>query len=592
MARRRLLKKQTQQRRNGKIVVALAAELFDGDDVGPKWVQITREGDFPGYLGGLRPFSFTRVDLEAMVSNIQMHPAFVAGAEGANATGHVIPWDFNHASEASPVEGGLPIVGAPSQGWTLDMQLRDGVDGRAELWALTQFLEPARTYVKSGQYLWASVAVAFDAVHPETGQNIGALITSIALTNTPFVEGMSQLAASRKGKPGKPGEKVTAHQHWFEAARDASEVIQMMRDLFSLGETSGAAEVMIEVAKIQQWLESGVAPLGTDPESIIGSMRIIMNLPALTPQLDVINEASTAIQRLIEEQAAAVGVPAVPDSGDGTEPAPPSPVAASRHKEEHAMDELLKILAAALGVRASEAAVTAAVTEVADLRTALASTFGCRDGAKVILDAAKDGVAAKDKLLGLFAALGVSDPEAALAKVTETIESSAKLLEVMPELEGLRSDKKVTDAKSEEVDVDAAIAAGNLPANVRGALLLQRKSEPKAFAEEHPKAAKAPGVSPHLLKSIAVAGVTPLKQMQVLGSQVVLGNKPGAASAELPAGTQIIDLSMYEGRNPTARAKAHLSSTHVGWATMTNEQQFTAAIALKKQPNVIDGAQA
>lgn len=574
-----------------RIAVSLAG-VFDGEDSGPKWVMVTREGNFPGYLGGLKPFVFTRADLDQMVANVKAHPSFAVGGDGV-ATGNVIPWDFNHASEANPASGDLPVIGAPAQGWTLDMEVRLSEDGKAELWALTQFIEPALGYVKTGGYQWASVSVAFNAVDVQTAQNIGALVTSIALTNTPVVEGMEKLVASKNGIPGgQPvSGQVELRRNFFDAARDPAEAINMMRDMFGLPETAGAAEVMGQVAIVQGWIESGTAPLGTNPEELIGNMRIILNLPALTPQIGVLAEATSSIQALLEEQATAVGVPATgPPDGTGMVPEPVEEMidAAHRRRNKDIMENLIKILAASLGVSESEGAVTRAVTELSELRDSLTLALGLsRDGSKIILAAAKEGVDAKAKLLGLLGALGVEDADAALAKVLANIESAGKLLEVMPELEGLQADAKKVDETAVATDVDSAIAAGQAPAAMRGALLLQRRTEPKEFAEAFPKVTAATQNKDHLLRSVATKGGTPLR---IAASQD--GSRVDLASADQLGGVETINLANYPGRNLTARAKAYLAGTHTGWDKLTNEQQFLRAVALKAQPNVIDQATA
>ncbi len=572
--------------RKAQIAVSLVG-VFDGEDSGPKWVMVTREGNFPGYLGGLKPFVFTRADLDQMVANVKSHPSYAVGADGV-ATGSVIPWDFNHASEANPVTGDLPVIGAPAQGWTLDMEVRLSADGKAELWALTQFLEPALGYVKTGGYQWASVSVAFNAINAETAQNVGALVTSIALTNTPVVEGMEKLVASKTGTTLVPG-TIELRRNFFDAARDPAEAINMMRDMFGLPETAGAAEVMGQVAIVQGWIESGTAPLGTNPEELIGNMRIILNLPALTPQIGVIAEATSSIQALLEEQATAVGVPAAgPPGGAGMVPEPVEEMiaAAQRRRDNETMENLIKDLAAALGVSESEGAVTRAVTELAELRDSLTLAMGLsRDGSKIILGAAKEGVDAKARLLALFAALDVADPEAALAKVAATMESAKQLAEVMPELTELKADAKKVEEEAVSTDVDSAIAAGQAPAAMRGALLLQRRTEPKEFAEAFPKVTAATPNKGYLLRSVATAGGTPLRVAASHdGSQVNL------AAADQLGGAETINLANYPGRNVTARAKAYLAGTHTGWAALTNEQQFLAAVALKAQSNVIDQA--
>ncbi len=166
----------------------------------PVWVQVAVEGTFKGYAGGELEFTFDRETFDQAVSNFRADPHYEAGPDGSG-TEPVIAWDFNHASERDATQGSLPQSGAPAQGWVLDLEAREGDEG-AELWALTQWLEPARTYIKEGRYNWASISIVFDAVDPITGERIGPLLTSIAATNTPFVPGLQKLAASRGAQQG------------------------------------------------------------------------------------------------------------------------------------------------------------------------------------------------------------------------------------------------------------------------------------------------------------------------------------------------------------------------------------------------------
>jgi len=167
------------------------------------WVQVALSGDYAGYPGG--GFRFTVETFGQLIRNFRSHPSFELGPMGEGVT-DVIPWDFNHASELSPTSGSIPREGAPAQAWAQDLQLRIGRKG-VELWAKTRWLEPARTYVKNGQYKWASVTVIFDARDPRTGQNLGALLTSVAFTNQPFIEGMSELVAASRGGLPEPATK-------------------------------------------------------------------------------------------------------------------------------------------------------------------------------------------------------------------------------------------------------------------------------------------------------------------------------------------------------------------------------------------------
>jgi hypothetical protein len=156
-------------------------ESIDSEDPKPVWVQIARAGDYPGYICGDQPFKLTEEHFQQMIDNIHSHPAFTAGEDGLGKE-NIIPWDFNHASEMFPGAGTLPIEGAPAQAWTRDLKMAKDEDSKTCLMAYTLFLEPALSYIRNGQYQWSSIAANLKAIHPETGEDIGALISSIAIS--------------------------------------------------------------------------------------------------------------------------------------------------------------------------------------------------------------------------------------------------------------------------------------------------------------------------------------------------------------------------------------------------------------------------
>lgn len=169
----------------------LCAEDAAGEEDKPVWIQIAAEGEYHGHPAG--PFELGKSDLEQIVANFRSNPKYAAGADGVGAK-RVIPFDFHHASEQEPAK--LAVVGAPAQAWALELAVRDG-EGGAELWALTEYLEPARTYVREGRYENTSVAIWPDAQDPKTGEVIGWYLSSIAFTNDPFIQGMVPIAAVR-----------------------------------------------------------------------------------------------------------------------------------------------------------------------------------------------------------------------------------------------------------------------------------------------------------------------------------------------------------------------------------------------------------
>lgn len=584
-----------------KVTASLAGVLPAGTeaevaaDVGPKWVQVTREGNFPGYNGGQTPFRFTRADLQTMVNNIRTHPAYEVDAAGT-PIGHVIPWDYNHASECDPTSGELPVAGAPAQAWTMDLEVRNAPDGSAQLWALTDFLEPARTYVRAGQYKWASVSVHFNSVDPESGQNVGAVISSIALTNTPFVEGMEKLVATKQQASRPNPDALTLYRRsFYDAAKTPQEAINCMKEMFGLLETASAPEVATQLGVVKSWFESGQAPVGTDPEYITGSLRTILNLPSLTPDLQVLEYAMTAVQQLMQTQSIQIGLPAaLPAAEVATVP----PVTMSKPQGDTAMSELLKSLAVKLGVIQSDAAVIAAMDDLLTLRQGVRETFSLmQDGlsAAVLLASVKQSKGATEKLKAIAAALGVENPDEAVARLAETIAQAGKLKELMPELDGLKAEKKKRDAESEEADVEEAIAASKLPSNLKPALLLHRRTNPEQFAKDYPKA--APGtqqtVTSPQQQTLLQRNVNQQGGLTVNadGTGITLGGatppKVAGQSPYVPKeGT--LNLGRFSGNNPTARAKAYLSTVVQGWDKMDNDTQFRTAVELKNSPGVHD----
>jgi len=81
--------------------------------------------------------------------------------------------------------------GAPAVGWITSLQLRGD-----DLWATVDWVDTnAVEAIRSGRYAYCSPAVVFGAVDPESGEPIGARLTSVALTNRPFLDGMEPLTA-------------------------------------------------------------------------------------------------------------------------------------------------------------------------------------------------------------------------------------------------------------------------------------------------------------------------------------------------------------------------------------------------------------
>ena len=430
------------------------------DEKQRKWVHVATSGLYEGYRGGEQPFEFTREVFEDVVNNTRLHPSFKIGADGFGDS-DVIPWDFHHASERDATDGVIPFVGAPAQGWTSDFQIRPGADDRFQLWALTRFLDTAREYIKADQYRWASVALAFESTDPISGDKTGAIITSIALTNQPFIEGMNQLVASRQLSDAESVQLPHGDVGGYFTPLDA---VSAIKGLFSLSETSDISEVMAEIGKIQTWIETGSTPLGVDVTGMINAMKGILNLPILSSQLEVVFEASKLVSALIEEQgsqslpAAAADIPLMED----THMEPLSTESAGLQAGRSPDMTLLKNMSSVLACREADEEVESAVKELVELRSELKAKLSTsKDTNKALLDATTEIVSGSEgnvqTIDALFAALGKEDTQGAIERLGELLEASKELEALKPELEQLREQAAAKLDEQAEVDVDAVL---------------------------------------------------------------------------------------------------------------------------------------
>lgn len=541
----------------GNPVRMFAVETAANIDDSPKWVQVAQEGDFPGYRRGTMPFSLTRQMFEQMVSNFRSNPSYAVGGDGVGNT-RVVPWDFHHASEMDPTTGVIPATGVPAQGWAYELEIRFSENGKSQLWALTEFLEPARSYIRDGRYLWASISVDPDAIDDATGSKIGALLTSIAITNQPVVKGMEKLVAS--------GSVSAGHHIWVDPAGDAEDALEQLKIIFGLPATSTIAEVTGELAKFRQFVSGVVREPGIDIDEIIGAMRRLFNLPALATVDDVMGEVDKMI--------------AVVVNGQTVQPvtAPAAAMAASTANNNKESDvTILKILANRLGVREADDAVEAAVGNLVSLQVGVKKLFGeDTDSSDKILQAVERAVSdssiAKKKLTAILQALGVEDPNAAVNRVADLIKQAKELTSAMPELEKLRVQVKKQEEEQAAADVDAVIASRGYDANLRPALLMFRTSDPVKFSETYPKQTVGAN-DQQLLTSV------------VLSQPASRGTAPTPQTTSMP---NTINLAVYPGRNKSERAINYVKATVPGSEQWSFEQLCKTAFDITKQPNVID----
>jgi hypothetical protein len=535
----------------------------------PVWVQVARAGDYPGYASGEQPFEFTESHFQQMINNIHNHPSFSVGEDGLGVE-NIIPWDFDHASEMFPGAGNLPIKGAPAQGWTRDLKMAKDKDGKTCLMAYTLFLEPALSYVRNNQYQWSSVAVTFDATDPETGDNVGAIISSIALTNRPFIEGMEKLAAS----------KTIGLRRYYGRAENINEVIYSLKSLFGLLETSSIDDVMVEVMKLSNWVENGDIPLGVDIAGIVASIREILGLPTLSTEKEVIDNALSIPSRLVDEMAVASGVPTVVGNEPLDQISDLVETAAMAKRNEADM-ELIKALASKLGSRESDDAVVAAVEELIALRSGVTDILNVnKDTNESIIGSITEFINASARFDDVLKALGVEDENSAAEKIVTLTEHSNEYTKIKPEFDKMMEVIKAQEDKKIEDEVVEVMSSRNFTNDLKVPLMLYRHQDPEGFAKKYPKIDDTSNkLSRHSLLTKTIA-VTPD------GKE----NKIDDTTGEPIADRKVINLARYEGVNKTDRAMACIKATVSESKDWSHEKVWTEACNLMKQSNVVDSS--
>ena len=158
-----------------RAAIAMTKIAVCADDAATSWVQISEAGEWEGHDAG--PFSLSLAEFESAIAAFkrQENPIVV---------------DYEHSSTESAPEG------APAAGWIRDLETRAGTDG-LELWAMVDWTERAAERIRASEYRFLSPVWLFDAPDRESGEALLAELHSLALTNTPFLDGMAPVELSR-----------------------------------------------------------------------------------------------------------------------------------------------------------------------------------------------------------------------------------------------------------------------------------------------------------------------------------------------------------------------------------------------------------
>jgi phage I-like protein len=243
------------------------------------------------WVHGANEFSITADDLESIVRNFR---------ERQNGEINV---DYDHASEMPEVAAGGPI---PSAGRIVGMDPPEAEGRRTFLWGWFEPTERARMLVKNREYRYISPAIDWGAKNKRTGKPQGATLTSVALTNRPFLEEMPQI---RLSDPGYRLVDATA------GITDAASPRTLT------GQGGGAPSTGGSMKKVQLSVADGKIKVNhpdladeyyADPDEAANALAALGSQPDATPDADT-NEMPMAQAGAVLSEAEARGksIPAV-----------------------------------------------------------------------------------------------------------------------------------------------------------------------------------------------------------------------------------------------------------------------------------------
>jgi hypothetical protein len=170
---------------------ALVGLTGEGADKRTGWVHVAYSGTWEGHSEGA--FTLDRAAFESCIRAFE---------EQSNP----IPVDYEHASVRD-------VAKAPAAGWVQKLELRGD-----DLWALVEWTKTAAEEIRSGAYRFSSGVFVFDKPDRRSGAPVACCIHSVALTNTPFVDGQRPIALSQRRVALSSGGKMKIDRGALEEA--------------------------------------------------------------------------------------------------------------------------------------------------------------------------------------------------------------------------------------------------------------------------------------------------------------------------------------------------------------------------------------
>ena len=451
---------------------SVQVSLSDKADDSPKWIQIAKPGVFKGHPSG--PFELNAKVFADIIRNFNA------------STNKRVPIDFEHASEMGPTEGSIPTVGAPAQGWFLDMKTVG-----ENLWGLVKWGSLAREYILDEKYKFFSPAIRFNSRDRVTGANVGARLTSGALTNSPFLDGLCPLVASDGAAAANAESTATEREPTIQMglAHSPCEYMPRIRRILRMNELATASECLEQLGRLAELLDESdgdphAKPQGIDIADPLFDLRYFLNSPPGTTWEGIF----ATVEGLIRAAAGMVEVE-VEDDDEGPESA--------------SMRDVTTLSAGDAGQTGASAEETT-MTLPNDLAAEHTKTVTLLSETKSsLVDTTTKLSDATTKLTETSVKLTASEAKAAeLALSLKDETGKREALET--ELKTLRDEKVKRDEEALSGRVDDAFETykdtKKLSDDDKDAMLIVLKANPEKFEKLYPKVAKS---EQHLLHNLS-----------------------------------------------------------------------------------------
>jgi len=187
----------------------LHAATLDGQ--APEWVQVAETGRWLGHPKG--PEVVETKHLQSALDAFRRHHA---------AHDNPLAIDYHHQSVVAKLKSG---PAAPAAGWIHEMELRN--DGQ-ELWARVEWTGDAEHAIADKKYKYLSPVFRWNAPDPVTGEDVPLRITSVGLTNTPFITSMEALHEQYESAGATDGAGFSAREGTGPDREDDMDLIELL----------------------------------------------------------------------------------------------------------------------------------------------------------------------------------------------------------------------------------------------------------------------------------------------------------------------------------------------------------------------------